>query len=78
MPILPFPSTGLEDLSLKLQGLIIKPEILENYDTSLELTQTDLSDKSMFKEEGCPSRICSRIRIKTTEIKGFCDSWQYQ
>ena len=46
--MLPFLNADLKDLSLKLLQLIIKPEIFENYNTSLELTKVDLSDKNMF------------------------------
>ena len=48
MSMLPYLNDGLKDLSLKLLELIIKPEILENYDTSLKLMKIDLSDKNMF------------------------------
>ena len=42
--MLVFLNADLEDLSLTL----IKPKILENYSTSLELTKIDLSEKNMF------------------------------
>ena len=38
----------IEDLSLKLLALITKPEILENNNTFLELTKSDLLDKNRF------------------------------
>ena len=46
--MLVFLNADLEDMSLTLLALIIKPKILENYSTSLELTKIDLSEKNMF------------------------------
>ena len=51
--MLVFLNADLEDLSLTLLALIIKPKILENYGTSLELTKINLSEKNMFlKKDG--------------------------
>ena len=45
-----FLNSDLEDLSLKLLALI-KFEILENYNTSIELTKIDLLDINVSNEE---------------------------
>ena len=47
MLMLQFLNSDLDDLSLKLLALIIKSEILENYNTSIELTKIDFYDSKM-------------------------------
>ena len=47
MLMLQFLNSDLDDLSLKLLAFIIKSEILENYNTSIELTKIDFYDSKM-------------------------------
>ena len=75
MLMLPFLSADLEDLNLQLLVLLIKPEILENYNTSLELTKFDFLVKNMFlKKKDVHLGFAAEQELNKTEIKGFCDS----